>query len=334
LQIMIFASGGGHTAYAVAVGERLKEYIGGESIIFITPENDRWSVERITKRIPGSRVVEITKPLKPLEPYTLLLKRIMKAFRESLERINEEQGIMICTGSNHNLIPVLIGKFLRKHHIFCIEDVFRIKRRSRTVNIINRVAKAPVFLQWKIQEKLYRNGIYAGLVFEKPLYKPFNGGYILVTTGTIGNRELFKLLIKTRLDNLVIQSGAIKPEKIMVKNRYWKIFQFDPDIDKWIAGASLVIASPGITAINAVQAYGKPTIMVYNPDIVLGASFNEIKYVADNMGIPFIDPRKISPRDFEKLVEEPSDIKIIKHRDGAQYIARYIISFMKDTTYV
>ena len=115
-----------------------------------------------------------------------------------------------------------------------------------------------------------------------------------------------------------------------MKRRGWKVFRFDPDIDKLIAGASLVITSaPGVTAINATQAYRKPTIMVYNPDLVLTADREETEKVAKYLGIPFVDPRVITPRDFEKIVYEAYNIKPKVVRDGGYFIAKYLLNYIK-----
>jgi len=329
--ITLFASGGGHTAYAIAIGERLvdKGYRG--KLTYVVPRGDKWSIDRIRLRIRNVELIEITKPLNPLEPYTTLFKRLSNAFIDSLNNIFRE-SIIICTGSNHNLFPILLSRYLGGNtNIYCVEDVFRIWNRSRTIDIIYKTTRSTVFLQWVEQRKLYEvNGLYMGVVFEKPIYVSRDEGYILVTTGTIGNRYLFKLLYRSGLRNLLIQTGWVNPSLLTNNVLGWKAFRYEPDLDKLIANASLVIASPGITAINVAQAYRKPMIMVYNPDIVLGAGFDEIKFVADQMGVPFIDPRNMEPSYFKKLVEETLDSKPRLVRDGASHIADYLLSLLRE----
>ncbi len=321
----MIASGGGHTAYALAVGLRLRELYPRAEITYIVSPDDTWSIKRIKKLDPRAEIIGITKPLHPLEPYYTVFKRVSKTLVESIKNIDD--GVILCTGSNHNLLPVVVAKTKHILPIYCVEDVFRFKKKSRTVAILHRFMNINVFLQWREQYKLYPSrSKYVGILYEKPIYSTRDQGYILVVTGTIGHRELFKLLMKTRLENLVIQTGRIDPR--LLKRRGWKVFRFNPDIDRLIANASLVIASPGITAINAVQAYGKPTIMVYNPDIVLGASMEEIKIVPEKMGIPFIDPRRIEPRVFEKIVEESYSIKPRRLDNGGLNIAKYFLKIL------
>ncbi len=326
-KILLIASGGGHTGFALAVGTRIRELSPKADITYIVPCGDTWSINRILRVDPKANIREVTKPLKPLEPYTRLFKRVLHAFIDSIREV--EHAIVFCTGSNHNIFPVLISRYLRRSIVFCVEDTFRFKRRSRTLDLLYRVANVNVFLQWPEQVELYRGrGIYAGLLYEKPMHSVRDEGYILVTTGTMGNRSLFKLLAKIRLDNLVVQTGAINPD--LLKRRGWKVFRFDPDIDKLIAGASLVITSaPGVTAINATQAYRKPTIMVYNPDLVLTADREETEKVAKYLGIPFVDPRVITPRDFEKIVYEAYNIKPRVVRNGGYFIAKYLLNYIK-----
>jgi len=93
-----------------------------------------------------------------------------------------------------------------KNPIYCIEDVYRIEKPSRTIHLLYRLgATTVVFLQWKDQAKIYdEKGVYAVLVYENHSTVR-DEGYILVVTGTVGNRELFKLLLRTGLDNLVVQ---------------------------------------------------------------------------------------------------------------------------------
>ncbi len=329
LEVVLIASGGGHTAYAVSVGERLYEKDRDLGLTFIVPHNDRWSINRILDRIPSAKIIEITKPLNPLEPYVKLIERLPITIVDVLKKLPRET-IVLCTGSNHNIFPVLIGKYWFKNHVFCIEDIFRIEKRSRTVDLLHRIGRVNVFLQWRIQKKLYRDGIYSGVLFEKPKYHVRDEGYILVTTGTIGNRELFKLLHRSGVENLIIQTGRIEPSILRNDKLNWKAFRFDPDIDRLIAGASLIIASPGITAINAIQAYHKPLIMVYNPDIVLGASYKEIEYIANQFNIPFIDPRRISGEEFRRIVDESYDLKPRIQPDGSSFIAEFIYRFVKN----
>lgn len=324
-KLFLIASGGGHTGFALAVGLRVKELKPDTRTVYIVPRNDKWSIYRILRVDPEAEIREVTKPLKPLEPYIFLLKRFMKSFIESIRSL--EHAVLFCSGSNHSLLPALISRYLHRSITFCVEDVFRFKKRSKTLDLLYKFARINVFVQWPEQRKLYsEKSIYAGVLFEKPLYPVRDKGYILVITGTVGNRYLLKLLLKTRLENLVIQTGALDPK--LLRRKEWKVFRFDPDIDKLIANASLVISAPGITVINVTQAYRKPAVMVHNPDFTITADYYETKRVADYLGIPFIDPRKISPSEFEKIIENSYNIRPRKLRDGGYFIAKYLLKYI------
>jgi len=322
-KLILLASGGGHTGYALAVGSRIRDLKHDVKRIYVVPRGDLWSMARIHRADPDAEIVEVTKPLHPFEPYRRALTRLLQALLDTLRNIDDD-ALVFCTGSNHGLLPSLISKYLHKLPVYCVEDVFRFKHGSRTVRILHKYAAATVFLQWPEQQVLYRTrSLYAGLIYEKPLYTPKNGGYILVTTGTTVNKHLIKLLLKTRLENIVVQTGAINPE--LLRRKGWRAFKFHPDIDRLIAEASLVISSPGVTVINATQAYSKPAVIVHNPDFTLTASSEEIERVAEKLGIPAVDPRKVTPQEFERIVEDSMKLKPRIYPDGALFIAKHLI---------
>lgn len=330
LRVLLLAGGGGHTGLAVAVGERLRELVEDVYVVFATPRKDSWSIDRIRKRLGETPVFEIHKPRNPSEPFHRLPIGFLKAIIDS-NNVKEFFDVALCTGSNYSLAPVIVG-WLKKsigRSILCIEDVFRINKPSRAIYALYRLGIVNVLLQWSLQKNLYpTRSVYTGLVYEKPIYNVRDGGYVLVTMGTLGNRELLKILLKTNLENVVVQTGGLNPEVVLNKKPSWRAFRFDPDIDRLIAEASVVVASPGVTTINSAVAYRKPTIMVYNPDIVLGADVNEIRTTAKLLGVPFIDPRRTKPEELEELVfnTKPSSVH---HVDGALNIALLIKSIVE-----
>lgn len=329
--VLVLASGGGHTGYAIAVAERLVEQYPSTKLLFIVPSNDKWSIDRIKRRLSNARFIEVTKLRNPGEPFVKTIYRLPRVFADSL-RINGFFNAMICTGSNHSVIPAVIARLKRVvESIFCIEDVFRLDKPSRAVNVLYKLGLANVFLQWREQYKLYsRRSVYVGLIYEKPMYRSMDKGYVLVTMGTLGHPSLAELLLKTNLENVVVQTGRlVDPRYVQSRKPGWRAFAFDPDIDKLIAEASVVVSSPGLTVINAAIAYRKPTVMVYNPNIVLGASFNEIARVAEMLNIPFINPSNIEPRSFEEIVlnAKPSPVEVV---DGGYNITKYLFEALSD----
>ncbi len=331
MNIVFIASGGGHTGYAIAVAERLLDLYRDVEPVFIVPSNDKWSIDRIKKRLwKKTRIIEVEKPLKPDEPFIRLFTRIPKAVYDSLTKITGK-GIIVCTGSNHGLAPSVIGKYLHRYQLFCIEDVFRLTNMSKANRILYKLFNAYMFLQWSEQKRFYpRRSVVVGPVYEKPVYSPWNGDYVLVITGTIGHKKLVDILLKTNLEKVVIQTGPLDPSYVTSAKPEWKAFRYDPDIDKWIAGAKVVISHPGVTMVNAVLAYRKPVIVIYNPDIP-AANYPNIVGACRKLGVWFLDIRSLTPSYLEEVVYHLPYLRYpcsVRYVDGALNIAKIIYRFI------
>jgi len=331
VDIVFIASGGGHTGYAIAIAERLRDLCKDIELTFIVPSNDRWSINRIRKRIQKKiHIIEVEKPLKPGEPFSKIFARMPKAIYDSLTKITG-RGIIICTGSNHGLAPSIIGKYLHRYQLFCLEDIFRLTNMSKANRILYRLFNAYMFLQWSEQKKFYpKRSVVVGPVYEKPIYSSWRGDYVLVITGTMGHKRLIDILLKTNLENVVVQTGPLDPSYITRIKPEWKSFRYDPDIDKWIAGAKVVISHPGVTMVNAVLAYHKPVIVVYNPDIP-AANYPNIIGACRKLGVKFLDIDSLTPSLLEEIVhyspylEHPHKVEYV---DGALNIAKIISRFV------
>ncbi len=330
--VALIASGGGHTGYAIAIAEELVNVLSGEPIVFIVPRNDYWSISRIIKRIGrvGKKyiVVEhVVKPRKPLEPWRIFIVRSPRALYDSFrvfERVRELVSIVICTGSNHSLYPSIVSKLFYGKKVFCIEAVDRIITSSKTVKILYEFLGIPIFIHWSEQKRNYPRGLVTGPVYEKPLYKPRDEGYILVTTGTMGNKKLFDLLLNTSLENVVVQTGRINPEYILKHKPGWKVFRFDPDIDKWIAGATLVISHQGLTVVEAALAYRKPVILAFNPDLPSTSKYIDAWFLAKKLNSTLINPTEITSGKLEEIISEYVGKMPPQYYNGAKIIAKII----------
>lgn len=332
MEITLVASGGGHTSFAVALGERLLELEPGTRFNIIVPRGDLYSVRRITGRLKG-RNLTVAFTLKPLNPQERLYKIIARAPSSMVEALAvvKKTSAVVCTGSNHSLPPSIIGLLAERVPVFCVEDPYRVYRRSRSVSLVHRLGGF-VFLQWREQEKLYRSrGLYAGPIFERPLYKPEAKGYVLVMTGTMGHRLLFKTLIRGGLKGrrLVVQAGRLWTGYLRRMLPGSVVFDYDPNIDKWIAGADVVVTHQGVGAIQASQAYGKPVVLAYNPDITLAGGLRDAEFVAGKLNAIFItsDPEK--PGLLDEAVEEAYGRKPNYLGDGALRAAKTILGLVK-----
>ncbi|MET1160002.1 MAG: glycosyltransferase [Thermoprotei archaeon] len=325
MKILLVASGGGHTGYAVAVAEQLIRTlnVSTEDVVFLIPRNDKWSFMRIKKRISKPIVYQSLKPRNPNEPIHKIITGLPIALKDSWN-ILREVDIVVCTGSNHSLAPAVLAKLRYRIPVICIEAVDRVVTASKTVKLLYEGLDIPVAIHWIEQKKNYPNGILVGPIYEEPVYKPTNKGYILVTTGSMGHEKLFNILLKTSLENVVVQTGRIDPRRIRKQKPQWIAFSFDPDIDKWIAGASLVITHQGLTAVEAALAYGKPVVIAYNPDLPMTSTLVDTYYLARKINAKVINPAKLEPAMLEELVYRAEKNKPPRIPSGAKKLALII----------
>ncbi|AEE94365.1 UDP-N-acetylglucosamine, MurG, LPS N-acetylglucosamine transferase [Acidianus hospitalis W1] len=294
--ILIIASGGGHTGFARAIAEYLPYKAD-----FIIPKGDEMSKKMISQF--ADKIYEVEKFRSPsgnLSLSSFLLSMIHSAKIRKYKKV-------IATGSNHSIFPSFF-QFVKSSNIYVIESQDRIVTKGKAVNIISKYSKH-VFLHWKEQEKLYKNGIVVGPIVERPKYTPSDEGYILVTTGSEGFERLFDILYSLDIDNVVLQTGKVNKK---YEKKGWKVFSFDPDIERYIAKAKLVITHQGKTAMEAVVMYKKPTIIVYNKDWKYAATFEDSKLYAEILGTVFLnDPSNWSTKDeILKYIENPKQPKV------------------------
>lgn len=316
--ILIIAGYGGHSGYGLAVAHELARYRHRENIVLVAEGFDF-----IAERFRGlGEVLYGTLPRKPGEPLYRGIHRWFKSLYESIRLIYEyDIGVVFATGSNFSITPSLTTRFLRGIGVYTIEAIEHFTKPSRAIKILEKTGSR-VFLHWDEQLEIFPRGIVTGPVYEPPMYKPRDEGYVLVTTGTLGYRELFDSIEELKLDKVVLQTGDIDPEPYVKKNPSWVVFRYTSDIHKWISGASIVITQQGLTASIASLAYGKPVILIYNPRVVLGAPRRDIEIYAEKINAIYID--KPTPRVLRKAIENISKPSKI-YPNGAGKIARILI---------
>ncbi|BFH74125.1 glycosyltransferase [Sulfurisphaera javensis] len=303
--LLIIASGGGHTGF----GRAIAEYLPFKPD-FVIPEGDRNSESMIKDY--ARKIYYVKKGKEPNEGNFQLVKNLIKIIKQSSKI--EKYKVVIATGSNHSLFPSFV-QFIKGAKIYGIESQDRIITRGKAIQLISYFGKG-VFLHWKEQLKLYPNkGIVVGPIVEKPKYNTEKGEYILVTTGSQGFKRLFDVLVRLDLENVVVQTGKINPEEYQKKKPNWKFFSFDPDLEKWIAKARIIITHQGKTAMESVVMYKKPTIIVYNKDWIYAATKEDSRLYANILGAKFLD----DPSTWENeevlinaidKVSEPKDFEI------------------------
>ncbi|MEM3989830.1 MAG: polysaccharide biosynthesis protein [Desulfurococcaceae archaeon] len=282
---LIVAGYGGHSGYAFAITYELVK-LGFKRNLIVIAEGYDFLAEKFK---PYGEVITQILPRRPREPLYRGIHRWFKAFNQSLKlSINHKVAAVFASGSNFSLPPSITSRIVNKAKLYTIEAIERFTKPSKAVKILEK-AGATVFLHWEEQLEIYPKGVVVGPVYEPPIYEPRDEGYVLVTTGTLGYKELFDAVERLGIERAVLQTGDVSPEPYINRNPGWIAFKYTSDIHKWIAGASLVITQQGLTAAISRLAYGKPTIIVWNPSISLGAVKRDVETYAEKLEAPFID---------------------------------------------
>jgi UDP-N-acetylglucosamine:LPS N-acetylglucosamine transferase len=320
------AGGGGHTGYAIAIAQRL---VSKAKVFFVVSSGDLWSLKRVLRYGSVLEVPRLRDPDKPL-PIIFTLHRFIKAYFKTLRSLPRDLDVLISTGSNLAIAPALAAKTLRKP-IINIECGDRLATPTKTAKLLYRVSNITI-VQWEEQLKMYPKALVVGPIYEKPEYKPYSGGYILVTMGTYGFKEFFDIFIKLDFERVVIQTGKVNPEPYERIKPNWVFFNFDPDIGKWIAGADIVITHPGITALNAALAYHKPVVIVHNPKWILAGTREDAKLLAEKLNGVFLE--EINLENIKKAIKEAENRKPPIYPDGAEILVKILeeTKSLKDLT--
>jgi len=314
--ILITASGGGHTGHAVALAQRL---VGKANLTFIVSQGDEWSRKKVERY---GKIIYIPKLRQPNQSIARIFYRFPRALVRSFSSINGHFDFFVSGGSNHSIPPAIAAKF-KGIPIVNIESSVRFVRPGRTPKLLSYISRITV-LQWPEQKKILPRGTYFGPLFEKPEYKVKDEGYILVTGGTYGHKKLFDLIDKLDLENVVLQTGRVNPESYRKRHPDWKIFSFDPEFPRWIAGARLVISHLGKTVIDAALSYRKPVIIVPNPEWSLTAGSEDARYLAEKLNAMLVEDLDIGKLK-TAIDEAPSRIPP-KYDDGAEKLAQALLS--------
>ncbi len=315
MKVVLTASGGGHTGYAVALAQRL---YGKAELAFIIPKGDEWTRSKVEKY---GEVVETTKMRGPRDSIAKLLARMPRALWESLKAVPGDAAVFVSTGSNHSLPPALVAR-LKGLKLVNLESSVRFTRPSKTVKLLKPFSHVTV-LQWPEQKKLFPDGVVVGPLYEKPEHPIRDEGYVLVTGGTYGHKQLFDAFSKLSIENVVLQTGRVDPEPYIKAHPEWRVFRFDPDFGRWIAGARVVVSHLGKTVIDAALTYHKPVVIVPNPEWRLTAGWEDARILAGKLNAIVVD--EITPEALEEAVEEALKRQPPSHPDGAEKLAKMIL---------
>ncbi len=313
-RILILAGRGGHTAFGYALAQRLE---GKASMAFLVPQGDTLSYKRLSR---FGEVNYLLKPRGAKTPTGKFAYNLARAFKTSTKKVTSEFDAVVSTGSNFCIPPVLIA-FLKGIPIVNIEGEARFVGASKTARILQPFS-AITALQWPEQKKFLK-GTVVGPLLPKPEIQPWNGGYILVTGGSLGHKSLFDTLNKSNLKNVVLQTGEVNPEPYRKRHPDWKVIRLSSKFHELIAGAEVVVTHQGSTPLEAV-VYKKPSVIVPNPELTRTFPKRDSEIFAKKVGAAFVS--EINLERLMDAIEKAKNMKIPALRDGAKVLADMILN--------
>lgn len=279
-KVLILAGGGGHTSIALALAQALK---GNAETSFLIPEDDGLSRELLC---PYGSVEELIKGRYPKTSNLLFPFRLLAAFWHAFAQVSKEYDVVVSTGSNFCVPPALVA-WLKSMPVINIESRVAITKPSKTAKLLTHFSRQTL-LQWDEQLK-YLKGIVTGPIFPEKRYTAKDCGYILVTGGTEGHKQLFDAIAELDLKKVVLQTGKVGPEPYKTKHSSWTVITYSTEFEKLIAESSMVITHQGGGTIFEAVLYGKPLIIVFNPELTRTADTEDMRVLAKKVGAPFLD---------------------------------------------
>lgn len=312
--VMILAGGGGHTGYGYALAQRL--YVRA-ALHFLVPEGDVLSQKRLSK---FGAVDFLLKPRGAKTPTSEFLPRLAKAFAESIKKISYDYDVVVSTGSNFCIPPALFA-WMKGVPLVNIESSVRFTKASKTALIL-QLFSVITALHWEEQKKLLKKGVVVGPLLPQPEVKPWNGGYVLVTGGTLGHKQLFDVISESKLKNVVLQTGRVDPEPYEKRHPKWRVLRFSTRFYELVAGANLVVTHFGSTALEAV-VYRKPMVMVLNPEWKRTVGRSDAEIFAEKVNAVFV--WDVNLENLLKAMEAAKRKRFPVFEDGARNLAEAIL---------
>ena len=312
--VVILAGGGGHTGYGYALAQRLH---GKANIHFLVPKGDILSQKRLSK---FGKVDFLLKPREAKTPTSEFLPKLAKAFLESFRQVSGDFDAVISTGSNF-CIPPSFFAWIKGIPLINIESSVRFTKASKTALLLQPFSTITA-LHWEEQKKLLKRGVVVGPLLPKPEVEPWNGGYILVTGGTLGHKQLFDVISESSLENVVLQTGKVNPELYKKRHPEWKILEYSTRFYELVAGAEVVVTHFGSTILEAL-IYKKPTVVVPNPEWTRTAGVEDAKYLVEKVDAVLVS--EITVNNLLDAIEKSKGMPRPNFPDGAENLANLIL---------
>lgn len=265
------------------------------------------------------KVDTIVKPRGAKTPTNEFLYKLCQAFASSIKKVTKDFDVVVSTGSNFCIPPAFVA-FSRKIKLVNIEGAVRFTCASITARILQPFS-AITALPWPEQKKLLK-GTVVGPLLHKQEIEPYNGGYILVTGGTLGHKGLFDVINESSLKNVVLQTGEVDPKPYITRHPEWKIIRYSSRFTELLAGAELVVTHFGSTVLETI-VYNKPAVMVVNPEWTRTVGKTDAELFAKKLGVTIL-PRLSLDCLLESIEEEKKQKRPVL-KDGAEALADIIL---------
>ena len=105
----------------------------------------------------------------------------------------------------------------------------------------------------------------------------------------------------------------------------WTVFRFDPDLDRWIAGARVVIGHNSVTILEAAVTYRKPVVLLWNPEWRAVATRKDVEIFARKINAVFLDESALSRNKLLEAIGQAVKNKPPVFSNGSEAFAKYII---------
>jgi UDP-N-acetylglucosamine:LPS N-acetylglucosamine transferase len=286
-------------------------------LFFLAPEGDMLSAKRLKK---FGEVKFLTKPRHPKTPHHKFILGFIKALYESLKLPLSKFDVIVCTGSNFCIPPAIVA-WLRRIPMVNIESPIRLTKPSKTALLLQRFVKITA-LQWDEQKYILKRGTVVGLILPRITPSSHDNGSILVACGTYGYNILTNILCDMNLDNVVLQLGKGDVDFYAKKCPKWKIFAVSEDFHSMLKNAKLVITHLSFTTIEAI-AFGKPVIIIPNPEWTRTGSVEDAKYVAKKVNAILLT--EITKQKILSAINDASKLKVPKLQRGTEKLANMIL---------
>ncbi|MEM2768245.1 MAG: glycosyltransferase, partial [Candidatus Bathyarchaeia archaeon] len=168
-----------------------------------------------------------------------------------------------------------------------------------------------------------KKGTVVGPLIPKPEVQPRNDGYILVTGGTLGHKQLFDVISESKLENVVLQTGKVDPEPYRKKHPEWRILTHSAKFHELVAGADVVVTHFGATILEAL-VYKKPTVVVPNPEWTRTAGIEDAKCYIKKVNAILVS--EITLEKILEAIEKSKETLPPTLPDGAENLAKIILN--------